>query len=59
MPVPPVDKQTVEECIRELKVHGLVRDGVDLDSYYITDKAERLIIEAMHQMRQRFPAAST
>ena len=58
MPVPPVSKQIVEECIRELKIHSLVKDSVDVDTYDITEKAECLIVEAMRQMRQNYPKAS-
>jgi len=53
-----VTKKIVEECIRELKVHGLVKDGSDVGTYDITEKAECFIIEAMRRMRKNYPEAS-
>jgi hypothetical protein len=50
--------QEVEDCIRELKVHGLVRDGAEEKTYVITDKAASLIKEAVRQMRQNYPKAT-
>jgi predicted transcriptional regulator len=39
MRVPPVNKKIAEEYIRELKVHGLVKDGAEKDTYAVTEKA--------------------
>jgi hypothetical protein len=53
-----VKVQEVEDFVRELKVHGLVRDGAEEQTFAITEKAVCLIEEAMRQMRQRYPKAS-
>jgi predicted transcriptional regulator len=54
----PVNRKIAEECIRELKVHGLVKDGVEKDTYVITEKALNLMMEAMRHMRQNYPKAT-
>ncbi len=53
-----VNRTIAEECIRELKVHGLVKDGVEKDTYVVTEKALSLMTDAMRHMRQNYPKAT-
>lgn len=50
--------QEVQACVRELKLHDLVKDGAEEQTFVITEKAACLIDEAMCRMRKRYPKAS-
>ena len=50
-----------EDCIRELKIHGLAQQTLNSDgnqSWVLTNKAVDLISECWTSMRERFPDAS-
>jgi hypothetical protein len=51
----------IEDCIKELKIHGLVEDaeeGNGEKKYFLSDNVVRLIREAFRVMREEYPEAT-
>lgn len=45
-----VNRREVESCLIELKVHGLVKEGPEKDTYVITEKTLCLVQATMDEM---------